>query len=93
MMFDTGALDHVNPDRGSLHSFSEYGGPDEIVLVNGKTLSITHTGHMTIPTSTCTLSLFFGFCIFVMFLRIFFSLYFFIKDLLTGRISYANQLQ
>ncbi|KAJ0832175.1 hypothetical protein HanPSC8_Chr15g0675711 [Helianthus annuus] len=35
MMFDTGALDHVNPDRGSLHSFSEYGGPDEIVLVNG----------------------------------------------------------
>ncbi|KAD5508125.1 hypothetical protein E3N88_15828 [Mikania micrantha] len=45
-MFDTGAS-HL----------SEYDGPDEIVLGNGKTLSISHMGHTSIPTSTRTLSL------------------------------------
>ncbi|MFS7942758.1 putative RNA-directed DNA polymerase [Helianthus anomalus] len=52
MMFDTGASDHVTPNRGSLHTLSEYSGPDEIILGDGKTLPISHTGHTTIPTSS-----------------------------------------
>lgn len=56
-MFDTGASHHVTADRSSLHTMSEYGGPDEIVLGNGKTLSISHVGHSKLPTSTRTLSL------------------------------------
>ena len=44
-MFDSGASHHVTSDRSSLHTLSEYGGPDEIVLGNGKSLPISHTGH------------------------------------------------
>ncbi|KAJ0456166.1 putative RNA-directed DNA polymerase [Helianthus annuus] len=35
MMFDTGASNHVTPNQESLHTLSEYGGPDEIVLGDG----------------------------------------------------------
>ncbi|KAD3338056.1 hypothetical protein E3N88_33577 [Mikania micrantha] len=56
-MFDTGASHHATNDQSYLHHLSEYGGPDEIVLGNGKTLSISHTGRTSIPTSTRTLSL------------------------------------
>ncbi|MFS8009242.1 putative GAG-pre-integrase domain-containing protein [Helianthus anomalus] len=34
-MFDSGASNHVDPNRASLHSLSDYGGPEEIVLGNG----------------------------------------------------------
>lgn len=34
-----------------LQSFSDYGGPDEIQLGDGKTLNISHTGHTYIPTT------------------------------------------
>ena len=56
-MFDTGASHHVDPDRTSFHSVSEYGGPDEIVLGNGNTLSITHIGQTHHHTSYGSLSL------------------------------------
>ena len=56
-MFDTGASHHVDSDRASFHSVSEYGGPDEIVLGNGNTLSITHIGQTHLPTSNGFLTL------------------------------------
>ncbi|KAM0068262.1 putative transcription factor interactor and regulator CCHC(Zn) family [Helianthus debilis subsp. tardiflorus] len=34
-MFDSGASNHAAYDRSFLHTLSEYGGPDEIVLGNG----------------------------------------------------------
>ncbi|KAJ0512970.1 putative transcription factor interactor and regulator CCHC(Zn) family [Helianthus annuus] len=34
-MFDTGAMNHAYPEGASLHTLSEYGGPDEVVLGNG----------------------------------------------------------
>ncbi|KAM0037972.1 putative RNA-directed DNA polymerase [Helianthus debilis subsp. tardiflorus] len=34
-MWDTGASDHATSDRTPLHTLSEYGGPDEIVLGDG----------------------------------------------------------
>ncbi|GJT77324.1 retrovirus-related pol polyprotein from transposon TNT 1-94 [Tanacetum coccineum] len=57
LMFDSGASHHVTHDRSFLHNLSEYGGPDEIVLGNGKTLSISHTSHTTIPTLSRSLNL------------------------------------
>lgn len=36
-MFDSGASHHVASNSSSLHTLSEYGGPDEIVLGNGPT--------------------------------------------------------
>lgn len=49
-LFDTGASNHVASDHNTLHQVSEYGGPDEIVLGDGTSLSITHTGHSYIHT-------------------------------------------
>ncbi|KAL9997722.1 putative RNA-directed DNA polymerase [Helianthus debilis subsp. tardiflorus] len=56
-MFDSGASNHVDPDRASLHSVSDYGGPEEIVLGNGNTLTITHIGQSVLPLSHGSLSL------------------------------------
>ncbi|KAJ0681891.1 putative transcription factor interactor and regulator CCHC(Zn) family [Helianthus annuus] len=48
-MFDTGATNHAYPEGASLHTLSEYGGPDEVVLGNGS----LHGGasHVGEPTS------------------------------------------
>ncbi|KAK9063757.1 hypothetical protein SSX86_017629 [Deinandra increscens subsp. villosa] len=56
-MFDSGASHHVTSDRSALHTLSEYGGPDEILLGNGTSIPITHTGHSAISTSTRPLHL------------------------------------
>ncbi|GKC20788.1 retrovirus-related pol polyprotein from transposon TNT 1-94 [Tanacetum coccineum] len=56
-MFDSGASHHTASEHAVMHTLSEYGGPDEIVLGNGKRLSITHTGHSTLPTSSHPLNL------------------------------------
>ncbi|GKA87122.1 hypothetical protein Tco_0808833 [Tanacetum coccineum] len=49
---------HFSPrERSAVHTLSEYGGPDKIVVGNGKRLSITHTGHSTLPTSSRPLNL------------------------------------
>ncbi|GKE24233.1 hypothetical protein Tco_1435745 [Tanacetum coccineum] len=57
-MFDSGASHHTASERSAVHTLSEYGGPDEIMLGNGKRLSITHTGHSTLPTSSRPLNLY-----------------------------------
>ncbi|MFS7965824.1 putative RNA-directed DNA polymerase [Helianthus anomalus] len=56
-MFDSGAFNHASYDQSFLHGLSEYGGPDEIVLGNGKTLPISHIGHTSIPTNSRSLQL------------------------------------
>ena len=56
-MFDSGASHHVTFDRSSLHTLSKYRGPDETVLGNGKNLPISHTGHNSLLTHSCSLNL------------------------------------
>ncbi|KAL4571517.1 hypothetical protein LXL04_018277 [Taraxacum kok-saghyz] len=56
-MFDSGASHHVASNPASFHTLSEYGGPNEIVLGNGTGLSISHTGHSSLPTSSRLLHL------------------------------------
>ncbi|KAJ9556427.1 hypothetical protein OSB04_011041 [Centaurea solstitialis] len=56
-LVDTGASHHLTSDRSTLHSVSEYGGPDEISLGDGTNLSISHTGHTHIHTSSRSLAL------------------------------------
>ncbi|KAL4556283.1 hypothetical protein LXL04_038930 [Taraxacum kok-saghyz] len=104
-MFDTGASHHVTSDHSSLHTLSEYGGPDEIVLGNGKTLPISHTGHTNLSTHTRPLAL--SNVFYVPSLRNnlisvaklcksnqvsveFFPYHFLVKDLRTGGASHAG---
>ncbi|KAL4563337.1 hypothetical protein LXL04_027378 [Taraxacum kok-saghyz] len=49
-LFDTGASNHVTSDRHNLHSVSEYGGPDEVVLGDGTGLPISNIGTTYINT-------------------------------------------
>ncbi|KAD3066422.1 hypothetical protein E3N88_34302 [Mikania micrantha] len=56
-MFDSGASNHAAYDPSLLHSLSEYGGPDEIVLGNSTKLSISHIGQTSIPTTSRHLKL------------------------------------
>ncbi|KAL4582707.1 hypothetical protein LXL04_007266 [Taraxacum kok-saghyz] len=56
-LVDSGASHHLTSDRSFLHSVSEYGGPDEIILGDGTNLSISHTGHTNIHTSSRSLTL------------------------------------
>lgn len=56
-MFDSGASQHVASNPSSLHTISEYDGPDEIVLGNGKSLSISHVGNTTLSTQSRSLNL------------------------------------
>ncbi|KAL4565975.1 hypothetical protein LXL04_030083 [Taraxacum kok-saghyz] len=56
-IFDSGASHHITSDRSSLHTLSEYGGPDEIILGDGKPLSISHTGNAHLHTHSRSLSL------------------------------------
>ncbi|XP_019159688.1 PREDICTED: uncharacterized protein LOC109156293 [Ipomoea nil] len=56
-LFDSGASHHTTSDPSILHSVTEYGGPDEIHLGDGTSLSISHTGQTTLPASNHDLSL------------------------------------
>ncbi|KAL4586189.1 hypothetical protein LXL04_010821 [Taraxacum kok-saghyz] len=56
-MFDSGASHHVASDRSSLHTPSDFGGPDEIMLGNGTNLPISHTGNTSLPTNSRSLNL------------------------------------
>ena len=56
-MFDSGASHHVASDRSSLHTLSDFGGPDEIMLGNGTNLPISHTGHTSLPSQSRPLHL------------------------------------
>ena len=51
-MFDTGVSHHITSDKSSLHTLSEYGGPDEVILGDGKPLSILHTSNARFLTPT-----------------------------------------
>ncbi|GJY38368.1 retrovirus-related pol polyprotein from transposon TNT 1-94, partial [Tanacetum coccineum] len=44
-IFDTGASHNVTTDTSNLQSFSDYGGPEEIILGDGSGLHILHLGH------------------------------------------------
>ncbi|MFS7980030.1 hypothetical protein Hanom_Chr10g00934621 [Helianthus anomalus] len=50
-MFDSGASHHLTSCPSSLHSVSEYGVPDEILLGDGTTLPISHIGSVNISNS------------------------------------------
>ncbi|XP_019178905.1 PREDICTED: uncharacterized protein LOC109174068 [Ipomoea nil] len=56
-LFDSGASHHATSNLASLQNFSDYGGLDEILLGDGKSLNISHTGHTTFPTNGRDLSL------------------------------------
>lgn len=56
-MFDSGASHHVASTPASFHTLSEYGGPDEIVLGNGKGPLVSHTSNSSIPTFSHSLKL------------------------------------
>ena len=56
-MFDSGASHHIASDRYSLHTLSDYGGTEEIVLGNGTTLPISHSGQSSISTQSRSLQL------------------------------------
>lgn len=49
---DTGASHHVSNDLQKISLHSKYYETDEIVVGNGNTLSITHTGSNSLPTSS-----------------------------------------
>ncbi|KAL4590424.1 hypothetical protein LXL04_003353 [Taraxacum kok-saghyz] len=98
-LFDSGASHHLTSDRSSLHTVSEYGGPDEILLGDGTTFSISHIGHTNLPTATRSLRLSNVLCVpnlrknLISVAKLcrtnnvsveFFPLYFLIKDLCTG---------
>ncbi|GKE08007.1 retrovirus-related pol polyprotein from transposon TNT 1-94 [Tanacetum coccineum] len=56
-LFDSGASHHVTSDPSSLQNLSNYGGPDEIFLGDGKSLSISHTENTNLNTPHRSLSL------------------------------------
>ncbi|KAJ0844741.1 hypothetical protein HanRHA438_Chr15g0705871 [Helianthus annuus] len=51
-MWDTGASNNIANNNQQFPVLSEYGGPDEIVLGDGKTLPITHIAQTIIPTKS-----------------------------------------
>ncbi|KAJ0601878.1 putative RNA-directed DNA polymerase [Helianthus annuus] len=51
-MWDTGASNNTANNNQQFPVLSEYGGPDKIVLSDGKTLPITHIAQTTIPTKS-----------------------------------------
>lgn len=56
-LFDTGASHHVTNDPSAFTNFSDYGGPDEIVIGNGSGLKITHIGTSEINSPVKSLML------------------------------------
>ena len=56
-LFDTGASHHITNDPANLTTYSDYGGPDEILLGNGSGLPITHTGTSQLVTPKKSLKL------------------------------------
>ncbi|KAL6323605.1 hypothetical protein AAG906_039196 [Vitis piasezkii] len=56
-LLDSGASHHVTFNLSNLSLHSSYQGFDDIMISNGSTLPITHTGSTTIPTSSHTFTL------------------------------------
>ncbi|KAK0605807.1 hypothetical protein LWI29_030936 [Acer saccharum] len=51
-ILDSGASHHMTSDLQNLSLHSEYGGPEDIMVGDGKTIPITHTGSTSLHTST-----------------------------------------
>ncbi|RVW20121.1 Retrovirus-related Pol polyprotein from transposon RE2 [Vitis vinifera] len=56
-LLDSGTSHHVTSHLSNLSLHSPYQGYDDIMIGNGSTLPITHTGFNTIPTSSRTFTL------------------------------------
>ncbi|KAK2972860.1 hypothetical protein RJ640_028388 [Escallonia rubra] len=98
-LFDTGASHHVTSDTANLHTYSDYGGPDEIHISDGSGLHISHIGHAKLRTPHTNFALNDVLCVpsinrnlisvakFCQSNNVsleFFPLYFLVKDLRTG---------
>lgn len=98
-LFDSGASHHTTSSLSDLQSYTDYGGPDEIRLGDGKSLKITHIGSTSLPTVHQNLSLTNVLCVpklrknLVSIAKLcktnqvsveYFSSYFLVKDLCTG---------
>lgn len=56
-LLDSGATHHLTSDLHNLSLHQPYMGGDEVVVGNGSSLPITHTGSMILPSSTRSLML------------------------------------
>ncbi|CAL1385136.1 unnamed protein product [Linum trigynum] len=56
-LVDTVATNHVTPDLGDLSLYTDYHGPDEVLVGDGSGLLISHIGDSHISTSSACLSL------------------------------------
>lgn len=56
-LMDSGASHHTVNDPTSLQTLSDYTGPDEIMLGDGKSLQISHTGYVSLPSASRSLLL------------------------------------
>ncbi|KAK0572541.1 hypothetical protein LWI29_033229 [Acer saccharum] len=56
-VLDTGASHHMTSDLQNLSLHSEYGGTEDIMVGDGKTIPITHTGSTSLSTPTNTFHL------------------------------------
>jgi hypothetical protein len=54
---DTGATSHMANNPGTLHNPSRYSSSSRVIVGNGETLPITHTGDLLLPTSSSLLRL------------------------------------
>ena len=56
-LLDSGATHHITSDLNNLSMHQPYHGNDDVLIADGSTLSISHTGSSLIPTYTRDLSL------------------------------------
>ncbi|CAL1353624.1 unnamed protein product [Linum trigynum] len=56
-LLDSAATNHVTPDLGGLSLYTDYHGPEEVIVGDGSGLKITHIGQSRLPTSSSSLAL------------------------------------
>ncbi|KFK45117.1 hypothetical protein AALP_AA1G346500, partial [Arabis alpina] len=56
-LMDSGATHHMTSDLHTLHSSQPYNGQDAVLIGDGSGLSITHTGSLSLPSSSRNLAL------------------------------------
>ena len=56
-ILDSGASHHITHDLNQLHLSTPYSGVDQLVVVDGTALPISHTGNSSLQTPTQTLHL------------------------------------
>jgi histone deacetylase 1/2 len=55
-LMDSGSTDHITSDLERLHMHERYGGTDTVQVANGKGLSISHIGNLTLAGSKLLLN-------------------------------------